>query len=55
MTSKQDELELSQLIENTTNPSYFMEDLEYECSECGKLMEEDITYCSNDCFKAAQL
>ena len=27
----------------------------YECAECGKVIETDKTYCSDDCFKASQL
>lgn len=28
---------------------------EFECTECGKPMETDKTYCSDACFKASQL
>lgn len=55
MTSKELSLQLDELISNTENPAYIAEDLQYECLECGKPMEKDITYCSNDCFKASQL
>jgi len=35
--------------------STFETEVEFECSECGKVMETDKTYCSNDCFKSSQL
>jgi ABC-type proline/glycine betaine transport system ATPase subunit len=54
MTSKELSLQLDELISNTTNPS-IIEDLQYECLECGKPMERDVVYCSHDCFEAAQL
>jgi hypothetical protein len=33
----------------------YLDEKEFECSECGVLMSKDITYCSRDCFKASML
>jgi len=33
----------------------YLEEKEFECYECGVLMDKDIMYCSKDCYKASML
>ena len=33
----------------------YLEEKEFECYECGALMDKDIMYCSKDCYKASML
>ena len=33
----------------------YLEQKEFECYECGALMDKDIMYCSKDCYKASML
>lgn len=33
----------------------YLEEKEYECYECGALMDTDDMYCSSACYKASML
>jgi|TARA_R100000951_G_scaffold97743_1_gene87467 hypothetical protein len=34
---------------------WLIKEKEYECYECGQIMDEDSGYCSTSCFKASLL